>query len=141
MRLLDRPGENLIRNIGDGLPVLDRDDLPDDSGELQQALRGCAEPGNAVIDELPHERWHRCLREITQSPPMGGERHDLLMLQGAEEFLQEKGIPLGSLDQEVLERHKATVVPQQRLQEGLDALRGQGIEPKLGVVGLAPQPC
>ncbi len=97
--LLDCLGKRRIRNTGDSLPVLDGDDLPDDGGELQQALCRCAEPGDAVVDELPHQRWYGHLRQIAQPPAVGGERHDLLVLQGAEQLLEVEGVPLGVAQQ------------------------------------------
>jgi hypothetical protein len=55
-------------------------------------------------------------------------------------FFQGEGIALSPLDQEVLERCEAIIVPQQGLWEFDGALRGEGIKPKLGVVGLAAPP-
>ena len=52
-------------------------------------------------------------------------------------LLQEEGIALGALDQELLERRQAGVVPQQGLEEFVGARRRQRVEPQLRVVGLA----
>ena len=57
--------------------------------------------------------------------------------QGAHALLQEEGIALGALDQQLLERRQAGVVPQQRLEECVGARRRQRVEPQLRVVGLA----
>ena len=58
--------------------------------------------------------------------------------QGPDALLQEKGVALGALDQEPLERHEAGIVPQEGLQQFLGARGGQGVEPELRVVGLVP---
>ena len=57
--------------------------------------------------------------------------------QGPHALLQEEGIALGALDQELLERRQAGIVPQQGLQQCLGARGRQRVEPELGVVGLA----
>src|SRR5262249_27267411 len=58
--------------------------------------------------------------------------------QGPDALLQKKGIALGALYQEPLERREAGVVPQQGLQQFLGTGGGQGIEPELRVIGLIP---
>ena len=58
--------------------------------------------------------------------------------QGTDALLQKKGVTLGALDQEPLERHQAGIVPQEGLQQFLGARGGQGVEPELGVVSLVP---
>ena len=53
-------------------------------------------------------------------------------------LLQEEGIALGALDQELREGCQTRVIPQEGLEEGVGTRRGQGVQPQLRVVGLAP---
>jgi hypothetical protein len=53
-------------------------------------------------------------------------------------LLQEEGIALSTLYQEQDKRAQAGVVPQEGLEEGISARRGQGVQPHLRVIGLAP---
>ena len=55
----------------------------------------------------------------------------------ADALLQEERVPLGALDQEALERPEGRVRAREPVQQGLGALGRQGVEPELGVVGLA----
>ena len=98
--------------------------LPIHRGGLQKALVFGRQPVNPGGQHSLHRGRHLKARQgLDQAirPTLAAEH--LGFDQCPHTFLQEQGIPLSALDQEVLERYEAPIVPQQRLQEGLGALR------------------
>ena len=57
--------------------------------------------------------------------------------QGPDAFLEEERVALGALDQQALERGELGTAADQSLEQFLGALRRQGVDPELAIVGLA----
>ena len=57
--------------------------------------------------------------------------------QGPHALLQEERVALGALDEQRRERGDASVVAEEREEQRLGGVQGQGVEPELRVVGLA----
>ena len=110
----------------------------DDRRGLQQPLLLRRQPVDARRQHRLHRGRHLDRRERLRQAigaPLADQH--LRLHQGADALLQEEGVALGALDQALLERLQAGIVPQQGLQQCLGARRGQRVEPELGVVGLA----
>ena len=60
--------------------------------------------------------------------------------QRSDAFLQEERVALGPLDQEPLERAELVSFPSRASRNSSALSGGQGIDPELPVVGLAPHP-
>ena len=121
-----------------------RDGLQEGEGHLSaDDRRGLEEPlllGRQAVDAGRQDGLHRggdlqALEGLCQAIGAALADQHPGFHQGPDALFQEKGVALGALDQEPLERHQAGVVPQQGLQQFLGARGGQGVEPELRVVG------
>jgi hypothetical protein len=105
---------------------------------LEQALL----LGRQAVDAGGQHRLH-CRRHLNAGQRLGqamgapfAHQHPALH-QGAHTLFQEKRIPFGARDQELLECVQAGVVAQQRLEKLLGAGGRQRVQAQLRVVGLA----
>ena len=111
--------------------------LADDSGGLEEAflLRGqpidpCRQDG---LHRGRHLQRRSGLGEAVRAPLAD---QNLCFNQRANALLEEEGIALGLLDQEVLDRLQLGGIPYQSLQELLGGLDREWVEPELSVIGL-----
>ena len=112
--------------------------LADDRGRLEEALLFGREPVDpSGQDRLDRRRDLNARERVGEAIGAALPGQHLRLDQRADALLQEERVPLGALDQEVLERPKGGVRAQERVQQGLGALGRQGVEPELRVVGLA----
>ena len=115
-------------------------DVPtDDGGSLEQTLLLRRQPVDAGGQHGLHRGRHLNAREsLRQAIRPALADQGLGLGQGPDALLQKEGVPLGPLDQALLERLEAGVAPEEGLEQFLGTGRWQGVEPELGVVGLVP---
>jgi hypothetical protein len=127
-----------LRRVGDGEEQRQGHVRADDRGGLEQALG----LGGQAVDPCGQDALHG-----------GGDRHVLdgpgepvgaavtgqgpRVHQGPHTLLEEEGIPLRPLDEELLERAEGRIGAEERLEQRVGVLGWQGINPELAVVGLA----
>jgi hypothetical protein len=112
---------------------------PQDRRRLEQVLLLRGHAVDASRQNRLHSRRHlngRQRRRHAIGPRLAHQGPGLHQRPHA--LLQEEGIALGALDQELGERAQAGVVPHEVLEEGVGTRRRQGIQPHLRVIGLAP---
>ncbi len=135
----EAPAERLLGPFGNGLEEREGDVSADDGGSLQKALvlgRQPVDPGGQHgLHRGRHLNAWKHLRQAIR-PTLADQ--GLGLGQGPDALLQKEGVPLGPLDQALLERLEAGVVTEKGLEEFLGARRWQGIEPELGIVSLVP---
>ena len=132
--------QNLLRQFGNGLQQRQGYLDADDRRGLEQALLLRRQAVDACRQHYLHRGRHLD-RGYRLGQAAGTRRTDERprLQQGADALLQEEGIAGGAGNQELLQRHQAGVLAQQRLQEHLGTGGWQGIEPQLGVEGfIAP---
>jgi hypothetical protein len=128
-----------LGQFSEDLQQTERHVLADDCGGLEEALVVRREPidpcrqdclhGGRHLDGLEFLRQPVCSRLADQRPRFH-ERSDTL--------LEKQRVTLGPLNQSPFERFETRVRPQQARQQVVRALRGEGIDAELSIVGLAP---
>src|SRR5262249_44761420 len=89
-------------------------------------------------DRLGRRRDLQGLGRLRQLVGPSLPRQDLRLDQRPDALLEEEGIAFGPLDQQSLERLQLNGGPEQGLEQGLGALRWQGIDAELWLKRLSP---
>ena len=111
----------------------------DDRRGLEQALLLRGQAVDARRQDGLHRGWYLNGRQGVRQAVGSRLAHQGTGLhQRPHALLQEEGIALGALDQQLGEGRQTRIVPHEGLEEGISAGRGQGVQPQLRVVGLAP---
>ena len=116
----------VLGKLGDSLQECERHILADDCGRLQQSLVLGRQPVDARRqDRLSGRRDLQIVRRLRQAigAALAGQRFGLY--QRPDALLEEEGVAVGARDQQVLERLKAGVVPEQGIKQLFGALGWQ----------------
>jgi hypothetical protein len=128
----------VLRRVGNSQEQGHGHVLADDRGRLEQSLG----LGHQAVDARGQDGLHGGgNRQLLNGPgePVGAAlaRQGRRLHQGPHTLLEKEGIGFRPLDQELLERVEGRVSAEERLEQLVRALRRQGIDPELAVVGLA----
>src|SRR5262249_36726963 len=139
LQVAQTAAESSLRDFGDRLKKRERYVLADDGGGLEKPLVLGGEPVDARGQDRLSSRWNlqhgrRPRQMVSTSLARKGPRLD----QCPDALLEEEGIALGPLDQQLLERLKTRGISEQGLQQLDRTLRREGIDAELPVVHLAP---
>src|SRR6266851_5253212 len=124
--------------LDDGLEQSERHVLADHGRSLEQAFLHRGEP----VDAPGQQRLHR-RRDLDRQGILDQTIGAALAREGAglhqrpDTLLEEEGVALGPFDQQTLEGGELGAVADQDSEQFLGALRRQGVDPELAVIGLA----
>src|SRR5207249_11854389 len=124
--------------LDDGLEQSERYVLADHGGSLDQALLRRWEPVDAPGQQRLHRRRDLDRQGILDHAVAAALARDGTSLhQRPDTLFEEEWVALGPFDQQTLEGGELGAVAHQGKEQFLGALRRQGVDPELAVVGLA----
>ena len=131
--------ERLFRQLHHGLEEGQGDLCTHNRCGLEQALLLWGQAVDTRCQDGLHGGWHlQGWEGLCHAIGPGLAHQGSGLHQRPHALLQEEGIALGALDQQLGERCQAGVIPQECSEEGVSTRWGQGVQPHLRVVGLAP---